>query len=225
MKALDLLRLPAAQVVSTLGRIRRRGREWLLQSLFAAHGRNLRFDPDGELAYGRIHLGDDVILGRGACLLAAESDIVVGNKVMFGPGVVIVAGNHNTSVVGRAMFDVIEKRPIDDQDVVIEDEVWVGARAVILKGVVVGRGAIVGAGAVVTHPVPPYGVVAGNPAKLIRFRFSVDQILVHERALYPVGKRLTRPDLDRIQGQVPGPVESKAAHAVAPSVELAFPRD
>ena len=57
-----------------------------------------------------------------------------------------------------------------DQECVIGDDVWVGTRAVILRGVTVGRGAIVAAGAVVTKDVPPYAIVGGVPAKVIRYR-------------------------------------------------------
>ena len=61
---------------------------------------------------------------------------------------------------------------------IIGNDVWIGARSIILSGVTVGDGAVIGAGAVVTKDVPAYGIVAGNPAKLIRFRFSLD--LIHK---------------------------------------------
>jgi maltose O-acetyltransferase len=111
---------------------------------------------------------------------------------MFGPQVAVIGGRHNTSVVGRFMIDVTEKRPEDDLGVVIQDDVWVGARAIILRGVVIGRGSIVGAGALVTKSVPPYAIVVGVPARVVRFRWDVETILEHEAALYPPEKRLTR---------------------------------
>lgn len=54
---------------------------------------------------------------------------------------------------------------------------------IILKGVTIGRGSVVGAGAVVTKDVPPYAIVGGNPAKVIRFRFTKEQIKEHEKIL------------------------------------------
>ena len=66
---------------------------------------------------------------------------------------------------------------------VIEDGVWMGCNVIVLKGVKVGRGAVVAAGAVVTKDVPPYAIVGGNPAKVIKFRFTDEQILEHERYL------------------------------------------
>jgi chloramphenicol O-acetyltransferase type B len=62
----------------------------------------------------------------------------------------------------------------------IGHDVWLGFRSIIMSGVTVGNGAIVGAGAVVTKDVPPYAIVAGNPATLARFRFSDDQIRILE---------------------------------------------
>lgn len=181
-----------------------------MQSLFSSRGKRLRFDPDGYYTFRNIHLGDDVIIGRGATLMAAESRIIIGNKVMFGPEVMLIAGNHNTGVRGQAMFDVKDKRPEDDQDIIFEDDIWVGARAIILKGVVVRRGAIIAAGAVVTREVPPYAVVAGNPAKVVRFRWTPDEIQAHERALYPATERLNRESLEEAQNKLNGASETKS---------------
>lgn len=178
-----------------LQKITSRAWMYLYRPQFASYGRRFRFDPSGVYTYHTISVGDDVSLGYRPILLAAESKIRMGNKIMFGPEVVILAGDHNTSVVGQFMCDVKIKRPEDDRDVVIEDDVWVGARAVILKGVTIGRGSIVAAGAVVTKSVPPYSVVAGVPARVVKRRWDVDTILRHEDRLYAPEKRLTRETL------------------------------
>lgn len=159
-------------------------RMFLLRKLFAHHGRGFNFDPEGSYSFDNISVGDNVSLGYRPVLLAAESKIIVGSHVIFGPEVMIIAGNHNTSEVGRFMTEVKNKQPGDDLDVVIEDDVWVGARAVILRGVTLGRGSIVGAAAVVTKSVPPYSIVCGNPAKLSRFRWDAETIEAHEKKLY-----------------------------------------
>lgn len=177
-----------------------RGRMVLLRSAFRRHGRHLVFDPDGDYTYGNIEVGDDVSLGFHAVLLAADSRIVIGSKVMFGPAVTVVAGDHNTSKIGEFMYDIHEKRPEDDRDVIIEDDVWVGTRAVILKGVRVGRGSIIAAGAVVNKDVPPYTIVGGVPARILGRRFDLETILIHEQTLYPPEKRLDRDELKRILG-------------------------
>jgi len=177
------------------GKIWQRGLMYLYRPLFAAHGRNFRFGPYGTYTFHTISVGDHVNLNQRPILLAAESKILIGNKVMFGPEVMILAGDHNTSVLGAFMYDVTEKRPQDDRDVIIEDDVWVGARAIILKGVTIGRGSIVAAGAVVSRNVPPYAIVAGVPARVVKYRWDIDTILRHEEMLYPPQRRLCRESL------------------------------
>jgi len=127
-------------------RVRRR----VLKSTFKRCGKNVSFDPGDVYSYQNIEIGDDVFIGPGANLQAGESGIIIGNKVMFGPNVSIMGGDHNFSEIGQFMFDVKVKRPANDQTVVVEDDVWIGAGAIILKGVCLGRGCIVAAGSVVT---------------------------------------------------------------------------
>jgi acetyltransferase-like isoleucine patch superfamily enzyme len=180
-------------------KIFRRLKMLLLRNAFYAHGQNFIFDPDGLYSYENIQVGDHCTIGFGSILLASESRIIFGDKVMLGPSVVIIGGNHNTAVVGEYMYDVKEKRPQDDEDVILEDDVWVGSRATILKGVRIGRGAIVAAGALVTKDVLPYSIVGGCPAKQISTRFSSLDILVkHEKALYPPSQQLSQTLLQRI---------------------------
>lgn len=188
-----ILSIPA-RIVEFGRRVNRRLWMMAYRPLFGTYGRRFSFDPAGSYSFSNIHVGDDVSLGRRPTLRAVHSKIIVGDKVMFGPEVCIYAGNHNTILRGRFMADVgeTEKRPEDDRGVNIEDDVWIGTRAIVLDGVTIGRGAIVAAGAVVTRNVPPYAVVGGVPAKVLRFRWSPDEILVHEALLYPPARRLPR---------------------------------
>jgi len=182
-------------------RVIRRLRMLIYRPLFGSYGNSFWFDPDGLYSYKNIHVGDNVNFGIKPIILAEKSEIHVGSGVMFGPEVVVVGGGHNVSAVGRFMIDVKEKTGNEDLGVIIDDDVWVGARAVILRGVTVGRGAVVGAGAVVTKSVPAYAVVGGSPARVIGFRFTVDQILSHEGSLYVAEKRFTRDELELIQAR------------------------
>ena len=145
-------------------RVARRLRVILSRPRFLRCGSNVLFDPNDSFNYSSIEIGDDVFIGSGALFHASESRITIGSKVMFGPGVAILGGDHNVSQIGRFMFDVTDKLPGNDRPVVIEDDVWIGARAIILKGVTIGENSVVAAGAVVTKSVPANVVVAGNPA-------------------------------------------------------------
>jgi acetyltransferase-like isoleucine patch superfamily enzyme len=171
----------------------------LLRGAFRRHGRNFLFDPGGHYSYTNIEVGNDVTMSYGVILLAADSRILIGNKAMIGPYVMIIAGDHNTTTVGKFMYDEREKLPENDQDVIIEDDVWVGAGAIILKGVRLGRGCIVAAGAVVKQSVEPYTIVGGIPARRIRVRFGdVHTLIRHDEALYPPERRLGQAAIEQI---------------------------
>jgi len=108
--------------------------------------------------------------------------LAIGNYVSIAPGVQFLLGvNHQTETLSTfpmysrltkpSNMDAVVKGPL-----VIEDEVWIGTNAIILAGLTIGKGAIVAAGAVVTKDVPPYAIVGGNPARVIRYKFSQDII-------------------------------------------------
>lgn len=105
---------------------------------------------------------------------------------MFGPHVSIRGGDHRTDIVGRFVDEIkdCDKIPENDQDVIFEGDNWIGMNVTILKGVTIGRGSIVAAGAVVTNSTPPYSIVGGVPAKVLKMRFSDVEIQKHETLLY-----------------------------------------
>lgn len=107
-----------------------------------------------------IRIGDDV--GLSGCTITAIKKIMVGNKVLVGSGVIIADNDaHSINPECRRYSKEITSEPV-----IIKDNVFIGARAMILKGVTVGTGAVVGAGSVVTRDVPDYAIVAGNPARV-----------------------------------------------------------
>lgn len=112
----------------------------------------------------------------------------IGNYVSIAPDVIFFLGmNHQLDTATTFPFysKLIQRSPIDaisNGPLVIEDEVWIGTGARIFSGVKIGKGAVVAAGSIVTKDVPPYTIVGGNPAKIIRYRFSEDII----RILHPI---------------------------------------
>lgn len=111
--------------------------------------------------------------------------VKIGNNVMFGPNVTILSGNHRINYLGKCMTEVhdCDKEGIEDKDIILEDDNWIGANATILKGVIIGKGAVVAACTLVTKDVPAYSIVGGIPAKVIKMRFSREEIVKHEEMI------------------------------------------
>lgn len=155
---------------------------------FAKCGKNLVFNPENsDFIYSHIFIGNDVHIGPKACFMSSVANIYIGNKVVFGPNVSIRGGNHIFDIPGRFIHDFTDedKRPNDDADIVIGEDVWIGTNVTILKGVNIGRGSIIAAGAVVTKSVPPYTIFGGIPAKKIGLRFkSFDDVVCHEKICF-----------------------------------------
>jgi acetyltransferase-like isoleucine patch superfamily enzyme len=166
-------------------------------------GKNVRLKPSTSVYFGleNLSIGNDVSIPRYSHIFCTDAPLKIGNKVIFGPSPTIVTGNHRIDVVGKYIVNSIEKSHDNDQEVIIEDDVWVGANVTILKGVIVGRGSVVAAGAVLNKVFPPYSIIGGVPAKVLKFRFTIDEIIKHELALYPVENRLKKETLNYIKKQ------------------------
>ena len=121
----------------------------------------------------RVSIGNNTSIGSRAIFLCSRADIEIGSYVMTGPNVTIITGDHRLDIKGKKMIEVKDKDklPENDQPVIIEDDVWLGANVTILKGVTIGEGSVVDAGAVVCNNIEPYSIYAGVPAKLIKRRF------------------------------------------------------
>lgn len=128
-------------------------------------------------------VGDYTSIPKGSVFYCTEASLTIGKKVIFGPHPTIITGDHRIDVVGKYIMDSKEKLPENDAPVVIEDDVWIGANVTILKGVTIGRGSVVAAGAVVTKSFPPYSIIGGVPAKVLKMRFSAEAIKIHEKLL------------------------------------------
>lgn len=149
---------------------------------------------DKAVVMGSI-IGQCSYIGPDSSIISAK----IGKYCSIADHVSICTGNHPTDFLtthpafyydtsnqigftlykGSPMFDDIYKRPAGEEQfsVLIGNDVWIGSHVLILGGIKIGDGAIIGAGAVVTKDVPPYSIVGGVPAKVIRYRFGDDTIL------------------------------------------------
>ncbi len=112
-------------------------------------------------AVGDVTIGDHTRIGIHCTVIGP---VCLGSHVNLAQGITVTALNHNFSIANQR----IDEQGISTQPVVISDDVWIGANAVILPGVTIGRHAVIAAGAVVTKDVPDYTVVGGVPAKVIK---------------------------------------------------------
>lgn len=112
-------------------------------------------------AVGDLNIGDYTRIGLGNTIIGPVS---IGNHVNLAQNVTVTGLNHNFEDVDKR----IDQQGVSTRQVIIEDDVWVGANAVILPGVTLGRHSVVAAGSVVSRPVPPYTVCAGSPARIIK---------------------------------------------------------
>lgn len=111
---------------------------------------------------GDVIIGDRTRIGLGCVIIGP---VTIGNDVMFAQNIVVSAlnhGYHDISIPPRL-------QPFETKPIHIGDEVWIGANSVITAGVEIGKHAVVAAGSVVTKTVPPYTVVAGNPARILKY--------------------------------------------------------
>lgn len=126
-------------------------------------GKNVNIEKGAQFNT-EVSLGDNSGIGVNATISAY---VTIGNDVMMGPECNIYTQNHAYARRDIPMSMQGHEKP---RPVVIGNDVWIGSRVTILPGVHIGDGAIIGAGSVVTKDVPPYTIVAGNPAKIIKER-------------------------------------------------------
>ncbi|MGD9638581.1 MAG: CatB-related O-acetyltransferase [Alphaproteobacteria bacterium] len=144
---------------------------------------------------------------------SAKAPVTIGNFCSFAKGAVILAhGDHPLNLPSTFPFKTLmfQATPITNYDAItkgavnIGHDVWVCRNAVILSGVTIGTGAVIGAGAVVSKDVPPYAIVCGNPAEIIKYRFDENTIkelldskwwLLPDNAIKTLEKELYQTDI------------------------------
>ena len=124
-------------------------------------------DPHGYNEKSYLSIGNKTYIGEYNNIRAGGGKISIGNNCLISQHITIVASNH-----GISKSKSIAEQPwaTNRNFVIIEDDVWVGANSVIMPGVTIHKGAVIGAGSVVTHDVPEYAIVAGNPARILKYR-------------------------------------------------------
>lgn len=149
----------------------RKLRSWCVKKFILSSGKNLNIGRKCKIHKNTIIL-DNSGIGYGCEI---PNGVKIGKNVMMGPNVIMFTQNHNTSniEVPMRLQGMRELLPI-----IIEDDVWIGARVCILPGVKIGKGAVIGACAVVAKNVPDYAVVVGNPGKIVKYRNLTNEVIM-----------------------------------------------
>lgn len=146
-------------------------RNIILRLMFKKMGKNVYIDYGVYFRFmNKIEIGHDVTISRGSKIFPSfhckDAKIIIKNNVRIGPEVLFIGAGHDYRFLNL---------PDIGSTITIEDNVWVGARSMIMHGVTIGKGSVVAAGSVVTKNIPAYKIVAGVPAKIIK-----DRIIIYE---------------------------------------------
>ena len=149
-------------------------------------------DPKNVFLHGNNGLNN-------ATILTTNAKFIMKPNSGAASGLKVITGNH-ARIVGVPYRCITEEmKPSGlDADVIVEEDVWMGVNVTLLSGVTIGRGTTVAAGAVVAKSMPPYCICGGVPAKVIKFYWTIDQILQHEERIYLEKERYTRSQLEQI---------------------------
>lgn len=138
----------------------------------------------------RVHLYDNTTLNS-TSIISGGGRFIMKKNSGSSSGLTVITGNHHRKL-GVSFIDGRDNENLDiEKDIIVEEDVWIGAGVTLLSGITVGRGVTIGAGSVCLKSIPPYAVVMGNPAKVVGFNFTPEEIIEHEKALYPEEERLS----------------------------------
>mgnify|MGYP000980896475 CR=1 FL=1 len=138
-------------------------RGFIVKGFIKKSGKNINIQK-GSIFSRDLEIGNNSSIGINSVI---QNGVIIGENVMMGPYCYIYTTNHEFSSIDIPM---IKQGYQECNPVIIGNDVWIGSRVTILPGVKIGNGVVIGASAVVTKNVPDYAIVAGNPAKIIKYR-------------------------------------------------------
>lgn len=167
--------------------------------------------PINNFCFDLVTVGDYTYGGLTVLAFGNQSKLQVGRFCSIASGVVFnLAGDHRVNTLSSFPFKVKCLKTevyeaVSKGDIIVHDDVWMGQNSVIMSGVTIGQGAVVASGAVVTKNVPPYAIVGGVPAKVLKYRFSSDIIEVLKKVDY---SKFTKEDIKNNLDKLYQPITS-----------------
>lgn len=167
--------LPATNHALSIGhRLRtHKIRRFVCKGIFKYAGKNIIIEKGVRFGDGAdVQIGDNSTIGVNFELFGPAT-FKIGSNVLIGPDVLFITVNHRFD---RLDIPIKAQGHNEPEEITVDDDVWIGARVIILPGVCIGRGSIIGAGSVVAKNVPEYAIVAGNPARVKEYRANRSKI-------------------------------------------------
>lgn len=148
--------------------------------------------------YSLVSIGEHVRVRKGFTFIGYKGRFIVRKNTVIAMNCTVVTDNHVANVGIPSILSIMYHVNDDSKDVIIEEDAWIGVNCTLLPGARVGRRAIIGACSMVNKEIPPYAVAVGTPAKIVASVFTIDEILEHERMIYPENERLSREYLEQL---------------------------
>ncbi len=166
------------------------------RSKLGYRGKNVQISrPSIIKGIENIYMYENTNIFSNALIISVWAKFVMKKNSGAAEGLTVITSNHTFQV--GVFFKSLMNKEETAKDVVVEEDVWLGANVTLLSGVTIGRGAIVGAGSVCRKSVPPYAIVTGNPSKIVGFKFTPEEVLAHEKILYSETERLPSSILEK----------------------------
>ena len=168
---------------------------------FGSIGPHCILGSNSRLVPSNIYMEDYSIIQGNNNFISFKGRLFIKKYSVISSGCIIVPSNH-VPAVGIPFYGLTLSHIGDeDNDIIIEEDVWIGAGCILLPHCKIGRGCIVGAGSIVTKSIPPYSVALGCPAKVVAVKFSLEDAIRHEEMIYNKSERYSRDYLERLYQQ------------------------
>ncbi len=165
---------------------------------FGKFGTGCKIGDNCALVPKNMYLDDYVVIQNLVNFISSEGKIKIGKFSVISSACIIIPGTHLAAVGIPFYYQAMHHLGDEHFAIEIEEDCWVGAGCTLLSKCKLGRGSVVAAGSVVTKEFPPYAVIAGVPAKIIGVKFSKEDILKHERAIYSESERLSEESINAL---------------------------
>ena len=145
-----------------------------------------------------VYMEDDTHIDYGMCFLSAGGKFIMKKGSGAATGLTVVTGSHKREIGKPYKVGMTSHHDNDiEKDIIVGENVWIGSNVTLLCGANIGRESILGAGSVISTNIPPYSIVKGNPSKIVGFVFTPEEIIEHEKNLYPETERLPLENLEK----------------------------